>query len=88
MTNFVVPMAGASLTRRTITPDFTVGTPQLDNLNRTHVYVGPATNAIAAAAACTVTAAFVVNATAGLYTADTAFAAGDYGFVRKTTSPL
>ena len=85
---FTIPMAGAHANRRTSTPEFKVGTTNLDDSNRTFVYVGPATNAIAAAATCTVTGAFAVNATAGNYTADTAFAAGDYGWVRKTASPL
>ena len=85
---FIIPMAGAQANRRTSTPEFKVGTTNLDDRNRTFVYVGPATNAIAAAATCTVTGAFAVNATAGNYTADTAFAAGDYGWVRKTASPL
>ena len=81
-------IVGANPLRRTTTPEFKVGTTNLDDSNRTFVYVGPATNAIAAAATCTVTGAFAVNATAGNYTADTAFAAGDYGWVRKTASPL
>ena len=85
---FTIPMAGAQANRRTSTPEFKVGTTNLDDSNRTFVYVGPATNAIAAAATCTVTGAFAVNATAGNYTADTAFAAGDYGWVRKTARPL
>ena len=85
---FTIPMAGAHANRRTSTPEFKVGTTNLDDSNRTFVYVGPATNAIAAAATCTVTGAFAVNATAGNYTADTAFAAGDYGWVRKTARPL
>ena len=85
---FTIPLVGANATRRTTTPEFKVGTTQLDDSNRTFVYVGPATNAINAAATCTVTGAFVVNNTAGTYTADAAFATGDYGWVRKTASPL
>ena len=85
---FTIPLVGANATRRTTTPEFKVGTTQLDDSNRTFVYVGPATNAISAAATCTVTGAFVVNNTAGTYTADAAFATGDYGWVRKTASPL
>ena len=85
---FTLPLAGAQASRRTSTPEFKVGTTQLDDSNRTFVYVGPATNAINAAATCTVTGAFVVNNTAGTYTADAAFATGEYGWVRKTTSPL
>lgn len=85
---FTIPMAGAQANRRTSTPEFKVGTTNLDDSNRTYVYVGPAANAIAAGAACTVTDAFAVNASAGNYTADTAFAAGEYGWVCKTASPL
>lgn len=85
---FTIPLVGANPSRRTSSPEFKVGTTQLDDANRTWVYVGPSTNAISAAATCTVTGAFAVNNTAGSYTADTAFATGDYGWVRKTTSPL
>ena len=85
---FTIPMVGAQANRRTSTPEFKVGTTNLDDSNRTYVYVGPAANAIAAGATCTVTSAFAVNNTAGSYTADTAFAPGEYGWVRKTVSPL
>ena len=88
MTFATSPLVGASFNRRTTTPEFAVGTAALGPSNRTYVYVGPSTNAITAAATCTVTAAFVVNNTAGTYTADAAFATGDYGWVRKTASPL
>lgn len=79
---------GVDYTKRSTTADFTVGSSDFDNANRTWVYVGPAANAISAAATCTVTGAFAVNATAGNYTADTAFATGEFGWVRKTASPL
>lgn len=81
-------IVGANTDRRTTTPEFAVGTPILAGGNKTYVYVGPAANAINAAAACTVTGAFAVNNTAGTYTADKAFATGEYGWVAKTTSPL
>ena len=85
---FTIPLVGADPSRRTTTPEFKVGTSSIDDSNRTWVYVGPAANAITAAATCTVTGAFAVNNTAGTYTANAAFATGDYGWVRKTTSPL
>ena len=88
MTFATSPLVGASFNRRTTTPEFKVGTPALGPGNSTYVYVGPAANAITAAATCTVTGAFAVNNTAGTYTADAAFATGEYGWVRKTTSPL
>ena len=85
---FTIPMLGAQANRRTSTPEFKVGTTNLDDSNRTFVYVGPAANAINAGATCTVTGTFAVNNTAGSYTADVAFATGEYGWVRKTASPL
>ena len=63
-----------------------LGTPQIGALNDTWVYV--LASGTVHAGVCTVTSAFAVNSTAGTYTADTAFASGDYGWVRKTTSPL
>ena len=84
----LIAIVGGNPSRRTTSPEFKVGTPALDDANRTFVYVGPAANTIAAAATCTVTGAFAVNNTAGAYTADAAFAAGEYGWVRKATSPL
>ena len=88
MTFATSPLVGAAFNRRTSPPEFKVGTPALGPANRTYVYAGPATNAVNAAATCTVTGAFAVNNTAGTYTADAAFATGEYGWVRKTTSPL
>lgn len=64
----------------------TLGTPQIGALNDTWVYV-QASEAVATGT-CTVSAAFALTDTAGTYTADTAFASGEYGWVRKTTSPL
>ena len=88
MTIVTSPLVGANTDRRTTTAEFAVGTPVLARDNKTYVYVGPAANAITAGATCTVTGAFAVNNTAGTYTADKAFAAGEYGWVTKTTSPL
>lgn len=80
--NFVTPM----FAQRDTTAVMTLGTPQVGILNDTWVYV-LASGAVPAGV-CTVTSAFAVNSTSGSYTADTAFASGDYGWVRKTTSPL
>lgn len=63
-----------------------LGTPNLGNQNDTWVYV-KATEAVATGT-CTVDASFNLTDAAGSYTADTAFASGEYGWVRKTTSPL
>lgn len=85
---FSVPIAGANPDRRTLTQEFSLGTATLDDANRTWVYV-KSNVTVAAAAAPVVSGAFLLTAgTGGAYTADKAFASGEYGWVRKTTSPL
>jgi hypothetical protein len=79
---FVTPM----FAQRDAAAVMTLGTPQIGIANDTFVYV-LASGSIATGT-CTVDAAFTVTDTAGSYTADTAFASGEYGWVRKTTSPL
>ena len=82
----VIPMAGANFARRTTTKEFSLGTAQIDDANRTWVYVQA--SEVVATGTCTVSASFVLTDAAGSYTADVAFAANEYGWVRKTTSPL
>jgi hypothetical protein len=84
----VIPMAGANVARRTTTKEFTLGTAQIDDQNRTWVYV--VSNVVVnAAQAPVVSGAFALTAaTGGAYTADVAFTIGEYGWVRKTASPL
>lgn len=85
---FVIPMIGANPDRRTTNQEFDLGTAQIDTDNRTWVYV-LSNVVVAAAAAPVVSGTFTLTAgTGGAYTADTAFAIGEYGWVRKTTSPL
>ena len=83
---FAIPMVGAAAARRTPNREFKLGTAQLDDSNQTWVYV-QASEAVATGT-CTVSGAFALTDAAGNYTADTAFAAGEYGWVRKTASPL
>lgn len=88
---FTTPLVGASDTAtRTsqIASTFKPGHSAIDDKNRTWVYVGPANGAIAAAGTLSFDANFVPTAGAGNYTADLAFANGEYGWVRKTASPL
>ena len=82
----VIPMAGVNFARRTTHKEYTLGTPQLDDSNRTWVYVQAAE--VITPGTCTVSAAFALTEGGTSYTADTAFASGEYGWVRKTTSPL
>lgn len=80
--NFVTPM----FAQRDTAAVMTLGTPQIGSANDTFVYV--LASGTVATGTCTVDSAFTVTDTAGSYTADTAFASGEYGWVRKTTSPL
>ena len=85
---FVTALVGANPSRRTTTREFTLGTAALDDQNRSWVYV-QSDVAVAAAQVPVMSATFhLTAATAGAYTADVGFAIGDYGWVRKTTSPL
>ena len=83
---FVIPMVGATAARRTTAREFKLGTVQLDDSNQTWVYV-QASEAVTTGT-CTVSGAFALTDAAGNYTADTAFTSGEYGWVRKTASPL
>jgi len=74
---------GISLEKRTTAPEHALGTTVLADSNKGYVYV-QANGAIAAAAAAAVDASFNATSGAGNYTADTAFAANEYGFIRKT----
>jgi len=80
------PKIGVNFARRTLVAEHGLGTPVLGNQNDTWVYV-KATEAVATGT-CTVDASFNLTDAAGNYTADTAFAINEYGWVRKTTSPL
>ena len=81
----VLNYASPGFAARTTTAQVALGTPNLGNKNDTWVYVyAPAAVSVGA---CAVDSSFNVGAGSG-YTADTAFAALDYGWVRKTTSPL
>lgn len=86
------PLAGANMIRRTALKEYTPGTVAIDNQNQSWVYVGPASTTLASNTACTVTGAFAVNNTVGSYTnandAAAPFAIGEYGWVRKTTTPF
>ena len=84
------PLIGANADLRTTTPLFKPGTPALADDGGTYLYVGPATTVVAKdSTAATVTGTFGINNTSGGdYTVTTAFAIGDYGWVKKTASAL
>lgn len=88
MTYLVGGIVGANIDRKTPVQEFTLGLPALDNGNQTWVYVSHSA-ILAANAATAVNGSFVAAAGTG-YTngPNTAAAVGDFGWVRKTTSPL
>lgn len=82
----VTPLAGANTARRTTTQEYALGTPMLGAGNSTWVYVRASE---AVTSTCTVnTTTFALTDAAGNHTADDAFASGEYGWVRRTTTPL
>jgi hypothetical protein len=80
-------LVSAKLDRRSTTPEFALGTVAIANNGTVFVY-GLASEVVATGT-CTLNAStFAITDTAGLHTADVAFASGQYGFVRKTVSPF
>jgi hypothetical protein len=80
-------LVSAKLDRRSTTPEFALGTVAIGNNGQVFVY-GLAGAAIGTGARTLNATTFVITATAGLHTADVAFADGEYGFIRKTVSPF
>ena len=76
-------LIGPNFARRTTVPEFALGTVVQGDENASWIYVQA--TATVATGTCTVNATtFVVTDAAGTYTADVAFAAGEYGWVRQT----
>jgi hypothetical protein len=85
-TYFAINQAACDFTDRSTTPKFPVGFTTYGNSGTVHVYV-LASEAVTGT--CTVnTSTFALTDTAGNYTADTAFASGEYGFVRRTAGEI
>lgn len=80
-------LVGANSARRTTEKEFNLGTPMITPENTTYIYVR-ATAPVAAAAVVTASGGFTIATGAGAYTAEQAFATNEYGWVRKTASPL
>lgn len=85
----VIPMVGVNLTKNDSTQQRALGTAMIDDRNQTWVYVScPGAAINAGTVVILTTPAQTIAAGAGAYTADYAFAAASFGWVRKTTSPL
>jgi hypothetical protein len=80
---------GAGFARRTLTPEFKLGTVAIGDENAGWLYVQADVAVAAAVTVATVnpTTFHITAATGGTgYTVDTAFAADEYGWVRKTAA--
>lgn len=81
------PAAGVNFNRRTTNKEFQLGTVRRGTNNTAWIYVLASENV--ATGTCTVnTSTFALTDTGGLYTADTAFVSGEYGWVRKTAQDI
>ncbi|MDJ0512816.1 MAG: hypothetical protein QNJ62_05165 [Methyloceanibacter sp.] len=86
--HIITPTVGPDFNRRTTEAEFALGTVVMGTKNTGWIYV-QAAGTIAAAGTCSVnTGTFVATAGAGPFTADTAFTAGQYGWVRQTAQVL
>lgn len=79
-------IAGANFDRRTTDIELKLGTVALGNDGTAYTYCR-ASGAVATGVR-TLSTAFSLTTAAGSHTADTAFADGEYGWVRRTTSPF
>ena len=79
------PTAGINFNRRTTTKEFGLGTVVHGTVNTIWIYV--LASEVVATGTCTVTGTTLTDA-AGNFTADTAFASGEYGWVRRTTATV
>lgn len=76
-------IAGADLLRRTTYPEFKLGTTERFADNLLGVYVR-ASEAVATGTCTVNSTTFALTDTGGLFTSDAAFAAGEYGWVKRT----
>lgn len=80
-------LIGVNTARRTTDKEFKLGTVVIGDDGNSWNY-GQASEAVATGT-CTLNAStFAITDAAGSHTADTAFASGEYGWVRLTTKPL
>jgi hypothetical protein len=75
--------AGIGFANRTLTPEFKLGTVVIGDENTAWIYVVADAAVAAAVAVASVSPTFHLTAAGGTFTADTAFAINEYGWVRK-----
>ena len=80
-------LAGVNFNRRTTTKEFQLGTVVSGTNNTIWIYV-LASEAVATGTCTVNSSTFALTDTGGNFTADTAFASGEYGWVRKTAQEV
>jgi hypothetical protein len=81
----ILDAIGVNTARRTTSPEFLLGMAVIGDDGNSWTYV--LASETVATGTCTVTGTALTDA-AGNHTADTAFASGEYGWVRRTTKAL
>lgn len=79
--------AGANFNRRTTEKEYALGTTARGSGNTAWIYV-QASEAVATGTSTVNASTFLLTDAAGSHTADTAFASGEYGWVRLTAQDV
>jgi hypothetical protein len=88
MTQTAGALIGANVDRRTESAEFKLGTAFIGADQQVWTYCQASGSAVATGARTLNASTFLLTSAAGSHTADTAFAQNEYGWVRRTTSPL
>jgi hypothetical protein len=83
----VLDAIGVNTARRTTEAEFKVGTVVIGDDANAWTY-GKASETVATGTCTLNGSTFAITDAAGNHTADTAFAANEYGWVRRTTTPF
>lgn len=87
MATYAKNTVGADTLRRTTYKEFKLGTTERFENNKVAIYV-VATEAVAVGTCTVNSTTFAVTDTGGLFTADAAFATGEYGWVWRTITEV
>nr|CRH05488.1 Protein of unknown function [Candidatus Magnetococcus massalia] len=84
MTHAIDGTVGVEFTKRTTAAEFALGHTVRGSANTLWIYV-QASEAVATGTCTVNSSTFLLTDAAGNHTAETAFASGEYGWVRQTT---
>lgn len=83
----VMPLCGVNISKRSATADHALGTVVIGPDDNAWIY-GKASEAVATGTCTVNTSTFAITDAAGNFTADTAFAINEFGWVRQTAKLL